>query len=269
MGSSMRSELPQNALRRPRRTASMPRLTPIAASRSMQGPSLRAASGECSQKSRPDFMAATDPYPLGPFSSSAMDFALSAEEVFRVGPWSVRRIDDAEVGLVYVNEAAVRIEVQPPPEILDALDLDVNGGDTFGDEPEEAGADASTTEGGSGGGSSSSSTGQPFSEQTSAAPTHREVDEAPPTPRFLRILLGAKTEVPLKMARDILEVLQEDSSMFAKVQQRFSDVPSEPALAISEGIGEELESCALALRIGEVSDVLATEAGIQILMRVS
>jgi hypothetical protein len=93
--------------------------------------------------------------------------------------------------------------------------------------------------------------------------------------------------MPLKMARDILAALQEDGSLFGEVQQRFSDVPSEPVLELRPGahgrpasplatpgakpppvLPQDLEEVARELRPGELSDVIGTSTGMQILLRV-
>jgi len=210
-------------------------------------------------------MASTDPCPLAPSPAALLDLVRGAEEVLRVGAWSVRKMpDNTEIGLVYLNEECGRVEVEPPQEVLDALELDDEGGDSASFAEDEA-----TTAGGA----ASSSTGsqeRPQEQPQEAVEEPAEDAEQPPSPRFLRIILGAKTEVPLKMARDILEAIQEDPSIFEQVKQRFCDVPGEPALALGviSGLGKELEEEATLLALGEVSDVLATEAGMQILLRV-
>lgn len=187
---------------------------------------------------------------------------VGGEEVYRTGVWSVRRHADPDFGLIYVNVETGRVELQPPPEVLSALGLDENGGDSVGEgEPEPCGTDAEDEHGGGSRGAGTAS----------AASGSEAEAQAPSSPRFRRIVLGASCEVPLRMARDILAALREDMSLFTEVQRRFSDAPQEPALGLGEGgLPEELESVALALRPGEVSDVVGTEAGvIQILLRVA
>jgi len=106
-------------------------------------------------------------------------------------------------------------------------------------------------------------------------------------PRFRRILLGACNEMPLRMARDILAALREDISLFDQIQQRFSDVPLEPVLELDSALDgqassssaasgappprvpPDMEAVASALQPGEVSEVIGTSSGMQILLRVS
>ncbi|CAE8664551.1 unnamed protein product [Polarella glacialis] len=231
-------------------------------------------------------MASTDPCPLAPSPAALLDLVRGAEEVLRVGAWSVRKMpDNTEIGLVYLNEECGRVEVEPPQEVLDALELDDEGGDSASfaeDEATTAGGAASSSTGSQANSGHSGPIGvlsaysdcqnkeRPQEQPQEAVEEPAEDAEQPPSPRFLRIILGAKTEVPLKMARDILEAIQEDPSIFEQVKQRFCDVPGEPALALGviSGLGKELEEEATLLALGEVSDVLATEAGMQILLRV-
>jgi hypothetical protein len=89
-------------------------------------------------------------------------------------------------------------------------------------------------------------------------------------PRFRRIVLGAGNVMPLR------------------IQQRFSDSPSEPVLELRLGangrpasplaapgappmplVPPELEPVAAVLQPGELSEVVGTDAGMQILLRVS
>jgi len=205
-------------------------------------------------------MASTDP-PLGqpsPTSSKSaavLDLAREAEEVYRIGDWSVRKLPEgAEIGLVYLNEAAGIVEAQAPQAVLDALELDSEGGDlepveSLGLEPEEAPAEKPE----------SKDVEIEDGEEQSGENTNEAQDDT--IPLFRRIILGAQTEVPLKMARDMLEAIKEDVSMFEQVQKRFSDAPDEQLLSLEDGLGEELEEFALSLEPGEVSDVLGTEAG--------
>lgn len=186
-----------------------------------------------------------------------------------MGPWSVRRLRDPEI-LIFVHVEEQRVEVQPPAQVLEALQLDANGVDhsgeqqALGEEPEEDWQPAS---------------GCPGAAALAAVASPEPASPAAPellggeicSPRFQRIVLGARCDMPLKMARDILEVLREDSSMFSQVQRRFSDAPHEPALGLGEGgLEEDLEQVALALQVGELSEVVGTEAGsMHILLRIS
>jgi len=275
-----------------------------------------------------------------------------AEEVFRVGVWSVRKLAGPDSRLFFVHVEEHRVEVQPPQEVLSALHLHSDGTDdnNFADGEEGAGegsVGASSAAGsaagsrpgsvGEGSGGAGSAAGSAAGSRPASAASRRGTPSRSPTPsespredsgsaspkgperparprsgrprssasldggsaecptepesparpdsgrprssssrraaspRFQRIILGAKCEMPLKMARDILEALQEDVSIFAEVQEHFSDAPHEPELSLGEGggLGEELEELAVKLQPGEISDVVATEVGMQILLRVS
>eukprot|EP00913_Durusdinium_trenchii_P009913 g9304.t1 len=178
---------------------------------------------------RTEGMASTEPARLCHASSKVLDLARQAEEVLQVGDWSVRKLpDNPELAFVYLNEREGRVEVQAPQQVIDELEAEGR---------EEEGPDDPDVE-------------------TAEEPLYR------------RILLGAKTEVPLRMARDILEAIREDPSIFEQLQGRFSDLPEESLLSLEDGLGEELEAVALQMQPGEVSEVLGTEAGMQILLRV-
>lgn len=179
---------------------------------------------------RTEEMASTEPTRLCQASSKVLELARQAEEVLKVGDWSVRKLpDNPEIAFVYLNEQEGRVEVQAPQQVI--LDLQSEG---------QGGLETECLE-------------DPNEE---------------PSPKYRRILLGAKTEVPLRMARDILEAIREDVGIFEQVQQRFSDLPDEALLSLEDDLGEELEAVALSMRPGEVSEVLGTEAGMQILLRV-
>mmetsp|Transcript_63407 Transcript_63407/g.100839 ORF Transcript_63407/g.100839 Transcript_63407/m.100839 type:complete len:259 (+) Transcript_63407:58-834(+) len=188
--------------------------------------------GHGTQQARTEDMAATEPTSrLRCCSLKVLDLARQAEEVLKVGDWSVRKLpDNPEIAFVYLNEQEGRVEVQAPTEVIQELQDE-------GLHP----ADGRENE---------------------------ELEEAEPCPLYRRILLGAHTEVPLRMARDILEAIREDVEIFQEVQQRFSDLPDEALLSLEDDLGEELEAVALAMQPGEVSEVLGTEAGMQILLRV-
>lgn len=205
---------------------------------------------------RTDEMASSDPGNFGSYTegdaqeplavspAAIVDLARSGEEVLQVGPWSVRRLE-GDSGLVFLNEEEGRVEVQPPPEVLEALEIAEEEGDGEGE-------------------------GEPSATEESTGNIEAETDSRQPElfPLFRRIILGAKTEVPLKMARDILDAIKEDVSIFEELQKSFSDAPDEPALSLQEGLGEEMEELAMSLRPGEVSEVIGTEDGIQIIIRV-
>merc|ERR1712217_829347 len=58
-------------------------------------------------------------------------------------------------------------------------------------------------------------------------------EEASRSPRFRRIVLGSQHDVPLRMARDLLEAAREDASIFEKLQKRYSEFPSESIQTLS------------------------------------
>ncbi|CAJ1363744.1 unnamed protein product [Effrenium voratum] len=197
--------------------------------RSSSTSALRKSKGRLSplvRSARTDEMASTEPSrAMCQASSKVLELARRAEEVLKVGEWSVRKLpDNPEITFVYLNEAEGRVEVEAPREVMDEL---LEGGQE--DSPKQ--------------------------------------EDPEERPLFRRILL-AKAEVPLRMARDILEAIREDVNIFEQVQQRFSDTPDEPLLGLEDDLGEELEAVAQAMQPGEVSDVLGTEAGMQILLRV-
>lgn len=269
---------PQSATWRMRQTASTPKLQPLQSKRGGSLPPRRQKGPSLSE----------DPIICG------------AEEVYRVGPWSVRKMPGPDVRLIFVHTKERRVEVQPPPEVLAALHLHSDGTDDGQLEQQEDSEGEVVEQGSPETRASSSPVGSPAgtahaveaaSPSRGATPPSPTVEEdtascASPTqsphgsrpespavesPRFQRILLGAGSEVPLKMARDILEVLREDASIFPEVQKRFSERKEEPDLRLGEegGLGEELQSEACLLAPGELSDILATEAGMQILIRVA
>ncbi|CAE6972705.1 unnamed protein product [Symbiodinium natans] len=193
-------------------------------------------------------MASTEPSrPMIEASSSVLDVARRAEEVLRVGAWSVRKLpENPDIPLVYLNEDEGRVEVEPPQEVLDDLQIDDLGS--------PAGPQLEAVE-------------PPECEAPSG---ERGVQEEEPdeSPVFRRIILGAKAEVPLRMARDILDAVREDLGLFEQVQERFSDSPEETFFRLDDELDEELAAVALSMQPGEVSEVLGTEAGMQILLRV-
>lgn len=168
-----------------------------------------------------------------------------AEEVLLIGQWSVRKFKLPDQGLIYVDTTTGQTTCTPPREVLYALDID----------PEEQGADENP-------GAAAEAAGEEVSAPAAAS------SQAPASPRFRRIVLGSKHDVPLKMARDLLEAVREDASIFAKLQQRYSEYPSEPVLPLAS-CPDALEAAASQLQPGETSDVIGTDDGMQILMRVS
>lgn len=203
-------------------------------------------------------MASTDPSPLT--AAVSLDMARAAEpiEVMRVGTWSVKQFKDPTMGLVFVNVETGRTQMEPPQEVIDQIDLEGDGL-----EAEEGDGGSTTAEGdrpsSSGGDSSRART-------------------AETNPQFRRIVLGSSCEVPLKMARDILHALREDASIFDTLQARFSDNNEEACFGLGldsdsdhgvQPLPADLQNVAMSLRVGEFSDVIGTEAGMQILLRVA
>lgn len=249
--------------------------------------------------SRNSGMASTDPGPEGAATPSS-ESARRAQEVLRIGPWSVRRPRSADPSSapIFVHLTTGHVQSEPPQEVLAELSRDSEG-DEAGEaaaappepgpaaeqrRPEEddealeaaeredyfpSGVDAVDDEDRIG----------------SNAPTPRQ---SPSAPRFRRIILGSSNEMPLRMARDILFALREDPGLFGEIQQRFSDAPSEPVLELNPEAGsrpasplacpgapppprlpKELTAAARALRVGQLSEVIGTDCGMQILMRVA
>eukprot|EP00927_Polykrikos_kofoidii_P068924 TRINITY_DN64281_c0_g1_i1.p1 TRINITY_DN64281_c0_g1~~TRINITY_DN64281_c0_g1_i1.p1 ORF type:complete len:335 (-),score=54.66 TRINITY_DN64281_c0_g1_i1:177-1106(-) len=196
------------------------------------------------------------------------------EEVLRIGQWSVRRQASTASSLIYVDMTSGTRQSDPPQEVLFALDL------------EEATAyeDLEGVAGVAEGTSSSSHAEPPSQDQKTRPPSRprsrqRSVEGtpralSPDIPCFRRIVLGttaASRDLPLRMARDLLEALREDASMFEQLQKRFSDFKSEDVWRLdgSKDLPEVVENAALELRPGQVSDVIAAEPGMCILLRIS
>lgn len=204
-------------------------------------------------------------------------------EVLRVGQWSVRRpsAGDHCQSPIYLDLETGHVQRDPPPEVLAELALDTDeGGD------QHSGAEETQEE----------PTSQRSRSCWAKAEDEEELEDPdivdstvdmPSPPCFRRIILGAKNDMPLRMARDIWSALREDTSLFETIQQRFSDVPSESVLELcSAPTGEpsssatasgtplpplpaELEVFASVLEPGDLSEVIGTPSGMQILLRVS
>lgn len=202
-------------------------------------------------------------------------------EVLRVDQWSVRRpsAGDNCQSPIYLNLETGHVQRDPPPEVLAELALDEDGHQLNGAEerPEEP-----TTQ------RSSSCQAEAEGEQELEDPDIPvPTMDTPSPPCFRRIILGAKNDMPLRMARDIWSALREDTSLFEMIQQRFSDIPSESVLELRSAPNRELLSSAAAsgtplpplpaelevfasvLEPGELSEVIGTPSGMQILLRVS
>lgn len=192
----------------------------------------------------------------------ALDTAESAEELMCVGVWSVRK-HPGTGGLVYVNVETNCVQAEPPAEVLSELDMEDEGlsshdGAAAEDLPSRQGTPCLA------GSCVSSSSEQARCEE----PSPEEEEELVDTRLFRRILLSSERGMPLAMARDIVAALREDASIFEAAREKFSDVPAEPSLEMC-GLPEELGGVAESLGPGEFSGVIGTDAGIQILLRVS
>lgn len=231
-------------------------------------------------------MASTDPGPEGAVTPTS-EAARRAPEVLRIGQWSVRRPQSADpsCGPIFVNMTTGREQTEAPPEVLAELSRDGEGGKTGAAEtaPEDAEGDAALEAAER---EDYFPSGADADDRSgSAAPTPRR---SPSAPRFRRIILGSSNEMPLRMARDILSALREEPGLFGEIQQRFSDSPSEPVLELhpeADGrpasppalpgapppprLPKELARVARALRPGQLSEVIGTDSGMQILLRVS
>jgi len=209
------------------------------------------------------------------------DKAADGIEILRVGHWSVRRpsAGDHCQSPIYLNLETGHVQRDPPPEVLADLALDEDGHQMSDAEerPEE-----------------------PTTQRSRSCQAEAEAEEeledpdivvstmdTPSPPCFRRIILGAKNDMPLRMARDMWSALREDTSLFEMIQQRFSDIPSESVLelrsdpnrepwssAAASGtplppLPAELEVFASVLEPGELSEVIGTASGMQILLRVS
>jgi len=201
--------------------------------------------------------------------------------MLRIGAWSVRRAPGGpEAGLLYVNVETGRAQKEPPQEVLQELDLDeeeageaqddINSGAVADSPPASKGRSSSRPGSSRGGGHSGSRPGtgrrssgsRPGSSAGSPPAVPKEV------PKFRRILLGNSQDLPLRMARDIQNAIKEDVSFFDVAQKRFSDAPEEETPSSLDALPEELEAVAIALAPGELSGVIGTDAGMQIVLRV-
>eukprot|EP00929_Paragymnodinium_shiwhaense_P111761 TRINITY_DN8004_c0_g1_i1.p1 TRINITY_DN8004_c0_g1~~TRINITY_DN8004_c0_g1_i1.p1 ORF type:complete len:330 (+),score=73.78 TRINITY_DN8004_c0_g1_i1:38-1027(+) len=219
-------------------------------------------------------VASTDP---GPSSLAASDG--DEEEIIRLDKWSVVRVRSSNA-LLYIDTSNGKRYSQAPPEVLYALNLDEDGsdgGDGSGAPPADAGAMGRT--GMSMNSTTASTDGNGGTElMTPSDDQDEDLVQELSTASFRRIVLGttAKSrDMPVRMARDLCMALREDVSMFEQLQQRFSDYPSEPAMFLCDDFSQRrlpdgVENLVLGLKVGEASDVVATENdGIQILLRMS
>eukprot|EP00931_Biecheleriopsis_adriatica_P048591 TRINITY_DN28091_c0_g1_i1.p1 TRINITY_DN28091_c0_g1~~TRINITY_DN28091_c0_g1_i1.p1 ORF type:complete len:234 (-),score=33.72 TRINITY_DN28091_c0_g1_i1:150-824(-) len=154
-----------------------------------------------------------------------------AEEILQIGCWSVLRPTSPNARPIFVNVTTGIAQEEPPEEILRELATGSEG------QPE-----------------------QPC-QQLAAGDSNYG-------PKFRRVVLGRHHEMPLRMARDILAALRDDASLFDQVQARFSDTAAEPALELG-ALPKELQEVASMLAPDELSEVVATESGMQVLIRVS
>lgn len=191
---------------------------------------------------------------LSPSTDALGAEAAEAKEMLRIGAWSVRRAPGGpEAGLLYVNVETGRAQKEPPPEVLQELEVESEAEEearrpSSGNRPGSGSRRGDSSRPGSSGGS------QPAACRGDA--------------KFRRILLGKGQDLPLRMARDIHMAIKEDSSFFDLAQERYSDAPKGEVPFDLEALPEELEAVASALGPGEISGVIGTEAGMQILLRV-
>lgn len=207
-------------------------------------------------------------------TDDAASVAVNAEQVLQIGHWSVRRSADETIGPVFVHMETGQAQWEPPPEVLAELATEESDDENAHEVRDQDGCTSHR----SGSGKQSDRDGCTSHRSSSSRPGSaskggRQALAPLASPTFRRIVLGPKSELPLRMARDILAALREDPSIFDEVQRRFSEVPKEPLLELSKagasGLPEELDSIAVALRCGELSEVIGTEAGMQILLRVA
>lgn len=159
-------------------------------------------------------------------------------EVLRIGAWSVCRTGDANARPIFVHVVTGTVQDEPPEEVLRELAAEEHKVQKQDEADLEGNCDLES--------------------QCSSQ-----------SPSFRRILLGRHHDMPLKMARDILLALRDDPSMFDVVQSRFSDNAAEPALEPGVSLPEELMEAAAGLACHEISEVIGTESGMQILLRVA
>lgn len=215
---------------------------------SMRNPQAKQSRQEPERRSRA-YPGALSPKPTAPdrATTSARDL-----EVLRIGQWSVRRPADPDARPIFVNLDTGISQEEPPEEVLRELAAE---DDTEDQEMNQTGT-ASTR--------SCEDMAQTASTMNQTTSSHVSSQEL----SFRRILLGERCEVPLMMARDILAALREDASLFDEVQKRFSDNAEEPPLQLGIDLPEDLEEAATGLGYNEISDVIATPSGMQILLRV-
>lgn len=187
-----------------------------------------------------------------------------AKEVLRIGQWSVRQLGKGDDGLIYVDVATGRSQTEPPKEVLFALDVPPEGDDAEhmflqNDEDPEIDGDEEVHE----------PVKTLVMDSSAAVEEEASSGQGQASPRFRRVVLTDKgSGVPLMMARDILVALREDASLFAQVQSRFSEYPAEPVFRMHEGLPEAVVTAAMELKPGQISDVISTETGAQIVLRI-
>lgn len=201
--------------------------------------------------------------------------AAEAKEMLRIGAWSVRRAPGGpDAGLLYVNVETGRAQKEPPQEVLQELEMDseeeaqMSDGGHGATAEEAASGSCRASRPGSGKGSRPGSAsrradgsrpGSSGGSQPAASMEHF---------RFRRILLGNSQDLPLAMARDIQKAITEDASFFDMAKKRYCDAPKGEAPFDFEGLPEELEGDAAALAPGEISGVIGTDVGMQIVLRI-
>jgi len=191
----------------------------------------------------------------------------TAEEVLRVGRWSIRKVGrprrrGGEHCLIYFDLSTGRAQAKPPQEVLTELGLEADYEEEGELEEEEEDVSGNSRPRRRRGCARGHPPGEGMGKSGGGG-------SPPQSPLFRRVVLGSGCEVPITMARDILDALREDAELFEDVQLRFSDYPAEVPFQLGGGLPEAVQSAALELRVEEVSDIISTDAGVQILKRVA
>jgi len=205
-------------------------------------------------------------------------------EILRIGDWSVRRTSELDpcASPIYVHLKTGEVLTEPPPEVLNELAKDADVNDFLPEDPDQGAAGRELDE------LEEDEDDELDDAEAAEADDYFPSANSPSSgpPRFRRIVLGKGNVMPLRMARDLLTALREDPSLFDQLQQRFSDTPSEPVMEFHPGangrpvspspgappppvLPQNLEAVAEAMQPGEFSDVVGTDSGMQILLRVS
>merc|ERR1719367_2119695 len=111
--------------RRPPRPAGAPKAPTLSASDGTGG--LKHCGGAAWRPLRRTSSAPKlQPLPSGQSRGTPLPDPRTAMEVFRAGPWSVRRLQEPSI-LIYVHTEEQRVQMEPPEEVLHALQLGLDG----------------------------------------------------------------------------------------------------------------------------------------------